>query len=241
AASIASNALGMILNAAGRVDESLELAQVSLANDPLNPFKLARLIRVLEEEGDTRHADRLFRQSIRWWPNHPVIYWSRLVGIEARGDYAELERFASEIDEDKLPLNRDTAAKVIAAARAHDRDRISRACRPERLRWTTQFLCMTALADAGDLDDSFAIANGLFPSARGRNAADEDGIWLDQPAAFSIAMLSSPAAASFRRDPRFLALADGSGLVAYWRSGRLPDFCRAKPEPVCASFMRRSA
>jgi hypothetical protein len=42
-----------------------------------------------------------------------------------------------------------------------------------------------------------------------------------------------------RRDPRYLALAERTGLLAYWRSGRLPDFCRKQPEQICAQLMRR--
>jgi hypothetical protein len=236
--SIVTNGLGTILNAVGRVDESLQLAQLSLAKNPVDPFMSGRMLRMLEEVGDTRNADRLFAQSIQWWPDHPVIYWSRLVGIEARGDYAELERYAGEVNGDKLPLNRDTATQVIAGARAHDRRGVRQACGNAGLRWTTQFLCMTALANLGDSDSAFAIAYRLFPPLRGRDAADEERIWLNNPDGFSVAVLSSPAAASLRRDPRFLDLADGSGLLRYWRGGRLPDFCRINPEPVCAKLSR---
>jgi DNA-binding winged helix-turn-helix (wHTH) protein/tetratricopeptide (TPR) repeat protein len=237
-APLLSDGLSGLLNAVGRVNEALQLSQIALAKDPFNPVKLGRMIRIMEEEGYKADAERLFRQSIRWWPDHRVIYWSRLVGIEARGDYSELERFAREVDGDKLPLDRDAAVKIIAAARAHDRGGAIRACPADGLRWTNQYLCVTALADLGELDASFAIARKLFSSARGRDAADEERIWLDEPGGFSIAMLSSPAAASLRRDPRFLELADGAGLLAYWRSGRLPDFCRSKPEAVCASILR---
>jgi DNA-binding winged helix-turn-helix (wHTH) protein/tetratricopeptide (TPR) repeat protein len=233
-----SDGLSGLLNAVGRIDDAMRLSQISLAKDPFNPFKLGRMIRILEEQGHTADAERLFRQSIRWWPDHRVIYWSALVGIEARGDYSELERFASQVEGDKLPLDRGTAAKVIAAARAHDRGGASRACRIGGLRWTTQSLCMTALADLGELDAAFAIARRLFPPLRGRDAADEERIWLDEPAAFSIAVLSSPAAASLRRDPRFVELIDSFGLLDYWRSGRPPDFCKSKPEPVCATILR---
>ncbi len=233
-----TSGLGTLLNAVGRTNEALQFDQIALAKDPLNPTALGRMMRVLEEEGQTADAERLFRQSIRWWPDQWAIYWNRLVGIESSGDYAELEHFASEVTGDKLPLNRDAAAKVIAGARAHDRDAVSRACRADGLRWTTQSLCMTALADLGDLDASFAIARKLFPPSRGRNAAEEERIWLDQPSAFSIVVLSSPAAASFRRDPRFLPLVDSFGLLDYWRSGRLPDFCTQRHESVCAAIVR---
>ena len=157
-----SDGLSGLLNAVGRVNEALQLSQISLAKDPFNPVKLGRMIRIMEEEGYKADAERLFRQSIRWWPDHRVIYWSRLVGIEARGDYSELERFASEVDGDKLPLDRDAAVKVIAAARAHNRGGANRACPVDGLRWTNQYLCVTALADLGELDASFAIARKLF-------------------------------------------------------------------------------
>ena len=233
-----SSDLAALLNSVGRVDEALELDQVESAKDPFNPIKLGRMIRLLEEQGDTKNADRIFRQAIKWWPDFLWIYWSRVVGIEARGDYGELERFEKDVDGDRLPLNQPTAAKVVAAVRANDRAALTGACAADHLRWTTQSLCMTALADAGELDQAFAIANVLFPPLRGRNAADEERIWLDQPSAFSIAVLSSPAAASLRRDPRFLSLVDGFGLLDYWRSGRLPDFCRVKHEPECARITK---
>jgi tetratricopeptide (TPR) repeat protein len=231
-----TSGLGTILNAVGRTDEALQFDQVALAKDPLNPVALGRMMRVFEEEGRTANAERLFRQSIRWWPDQRMIYWSRVAGIESRGDYAELEHFATEVPADKLPLDRDVAAKVIAGARAHDRNAVGRACRADGLRWTTQSLCMTALADLGDLDASFVIAHRLFPPLRGRNAADEERIWLDEPFAFSIVVLSSPAAASLRRDPRFLPLVDSFGLLDYWRSGRLPDFCTQRHESVCSKI-----
>lgn len=231
--------LGTLLNSVGREDEALELDQISLAKDPLNPFKLGRMIRLLEETGRTARAEQLFRQAIRWWPDHPTIYWSRVVGIESRGDYGALERLEGEVEGEKLPLDREAAAAVIAGVRSHDRSGVAHSCAAAGLRWTTQFLCVTALAQLGDLDQSYAIADRLFPSVHGRTPAEDENMWLDDPGAFSIAVLSSPAAAALRRDPRFLVLADGSGLLDYWRSGRLPDFCRQKPEPVCGAILGR--
>ena len=237
----ATSDLGTLLNAVGRTDEAADLDQVSLAKDPLNPFKLGRMIRVLEEEGYKPKAEQLFRQAIRWWPDYRTIYWSRVVGIEARGDYTALERFASQVDGDKLPLDREAAARVIAALRSRDRAGVAHSCTAAGLRWTNQFLCLTALAELGDLDRSYAIANRLFPSIHGRTPAEDERMWLDQPAAFSIALLSSPAAAPLRRDRRFLALADGSGLLDYWRSGRPPDFCTVTRERICGPILHPAA
>jgi DNA-binding winged helix-turn-helix (wHTH) protein/tetratricopeptide (TPR) repeat protein len=239
ASSVVSD-LGAFLNGVGRTNEAYQLDGVSLAKDPLNPFKLARMLRLLEATGHATDAERLFQQSIRWWPDFPLIYWSRLVGIEEHGDYANLERYEAEVDGDKLPLNRDTAKRVLAALRAGDRAGVAGACAVDGLRWTTQFLCMTAFADLGDLDQSFIIANQLFPHVQARNGTDEDSAWLDQPAAFSVAVLSSPAVAPLRRDPRFLKLVDSS-LLRYWRAGRPPDFCTVGHEPICASIVNPRA
>jgi hypothetical protein len=95
---------------------------------------------------------------------------------------------------------------------------------------------MLAYGLVGDLDSAFRIADRLYPSRRGRTPADEERIWLDDPDAAPLAPLTGPAAAPLRRDPRFLALADRVGLLEYWRSGRLPDFCRDKPEPICSKL-----
>ena len=233
-APVASTALSGLLDGVGRIDEALKFAQLSLAKDPYMPTKLARMIRIVEEQGDDDDADQLFRRSMRWWPNQPVIIWNRLVGIEFHGDYRALERFEGEVGTDDLPLNRDVATKLIGAVRVHDRSAALRACRGDKMGWTTQSLCMTALADLGEAGRAYAIAFKLFPPVHPRD-------WPNQPPGFAVAALSSPAAKSLRRDPRFLALADGSGLLAYWRTGRLPDFCKTTPEPVCASIVRRRA
>jgi hypothetical protein len=44
-----------------------------------------------------------------------------------------------------------------------------------------------------------------------------------------------------RTDARFLPLADRIGLLDYWRSGRLPDFCTKAHDPVCARISARRA
>jgi hypothetical protein len=97
---------------------------------------------------------------------------------------------------------------------------------------------MMVLARMGDLNSAFTLANGLYPSRRGANAEATDRIWLDNPAPNDTAFLASTGAAPLRRDPRFLALADRTGLLAYWRSGRLPDFCTKAHEPECGAIER---
>ena len=84
------------------------------------------------------------------------------------------------------------------------------------------------------MDSAFALAERFYPNRKGATPAAEDRLWLDDPDRSSTSYLASSAAAPLRRDPRFLPLADRLGLLDYWRTGRLPDFCRDRPEPICA-------
>jgi hypothetical protein len=68
----------------------------------------------------------------------------------------------------------------------------------------------------------------------GRTPLESDAIWLDQPFQQDTFYLTSPATIAMRRDPRFLPLVDRVGLLDYWRSGRLPDFCTQAHEAVCS-------
>jgi len=80
----------------------------------------------------------------------------------------------------------------------------------------------------------------MYPRRIGRTPAETERIWLDEPEGGGPAsFITSSAAAPMRRDPRYLQLAERTGLLAYWRSGRPPDFCRRHPEPVCKQLFKR--
>ena len=121
---------------------------------------------------------------------------------------------------------------LLAARRRRDLPLAKRACGAPGLHALTLSLCMTTLADLGDLDGAFAIARTLYPPLLAPGA-DEDRLWLDHPSGFPIGMLSAPAGKSMRADPRFLPLAKSLGLLDYWRGGRMPDFCTKAHEPEC--------
>lgn len=231
----ASFFLSGLLDGVGRVDESLRFAELTLSNDPFNPSKLAREQRLLEESGDTRDADRKFERATRWWPNDRDILWNRVLGMEARGDYAGIARLEATSPNAAPFLDRALIGELFAALQSRDRARGVRACANKQLRPMMQSLCMMVLADLGEFDRAFALARILYPPIIGRNAAEN---WLDQPDGFALAILSGPGAVMLRRDPRFLAVAKENGLLDYWRSGRLPDFCTKAHEAVCAHIVR---
>ncbi|MFL6731538.1 MAG: TIR domain-containing protein [Sphingomicrobium sp.] len=222
--------LSRLLNNVGRNAEAVQLASLSLAHDRYMPLKIAEMLRLLEVNGRSDEAAKLYRQSTVWWPANEATTRFRLTGMMQRGDFEAMQRFGEEVG---------GAAKPSAALVAINRKalpNIQQACAapPE----PDATLCMLALARFGDLDAAFRLADRLYPSVVGRTRSDEDRIWLDRPDEYPSSFLASPAAAPLRADPRYVALAQRVGLFAYWRNGRLPDFCRTNAEPICSRLRR---
>jgi DNA-binding winged helix-turn-helix (wHTH) protein/TolB-like protein len=221
----------MVLSPVGRNAEAAELANLSLAHDPYMPAKIGLMLTMLELTGQTDDAEQLYQRSTRWWPGEGGLAWRRFSGMIQRGDFDAARRFDERTREGRPPN------AVLAAIGRSGLPGVRAAC--TRSRDFDSIICMLALARFGDLDSAFALAGTLYPTRRGSNADNDDRIWLENPQPTPVAFLTGPAAASLRRDPRFLQLAERVGLVDYWRSGRLPDFCTEAHEPVCAQIERR--
>ena len=95
-------------------------------------------------------------------------------------------------------------------------------------------LCLVSISQSGQVEAAFAQADRMYPRKTGRDASEDERLWLDDPYGYPLALLSAPSTAALRRDPRFVSLAERVGLLKYWRSNGLPDFCRPPAEPVCA-------
>jgi tetratricopeptide (TPR) repeat protein len=220
------------LNEVGRNRESLDLAKLSLAHDQYMLFKIARALLMLEEAGRTQEAAKLYQRSAQWWPNNPAIFGYQFTGILERGDFRALQKFNEEGGD------RSKAAPILAAINSGSIAQVRASCSAGNA--STNALCILALARVGDLDTAFDLAKRVYPSRLGHSTTDADRIWLDNPDEELLAFITSPAAAPLRRDPRYFALAERTGLVAYWRSGRLPDFCQPpNPEPICIQLLKR--
>lgn len=227
--------LSALLYEAGRINESADLARVSLANDPYKPAKMGRMIRMLEVTGQSAEAETAFREAMRLWPGNSRIRSARLVGMAEAGNYEGLGRFA-KAGLDGGMLDKAALGAVIEAQRRHDLPGVRRACASDGLKHFTQLLCMPILADLGDRDAAFAIAANAYPAWKAPAGANEEQVWLDDPGGFDTAILNGPAGKAMRADPRFLEIAGKLGLIAYWRATRLPDFCTAGHEPECAKI-----
>ncbi|HET7709435.1 MAG TPA: winged helix-turn-helix domain-containing protein [Sphingomicrobium sp.] len=226
-ASFVGSFLSGQLNSTGNFSESLELARQSLSNDRFKLWKIGRVLRALETKGDVAEAEVLHRQAERWWPGHPALFWNRWAGKLVAGDYAGMERLEGE-----LPARQRTPAELFAGIRRGDPALVGQSC--AKVQAQRPHLCMVGLAAAGDFDGAYAIADTIFPRLRGRTAAEEEAMWIRNAGGAPLAFLSGSSGASLRTDPRFLLVAERVGLLGYWRSGRLPDFCKVTAEPVCA-------
>jgi DNA-binding winged helix-turn-helix (wHTH) protein len=221
----------LVLNPVGRDTEAAELASVSLAHDPFMPNKIGLTVQMLEVTGRTVEAEQLYLKSTGWWPGEGAIVWRRFAGMIERGDFEAARRF--DVDTHTEP----GAAPVLLAVTRGGVAGVRNACAKAKDFEST--ICMLALAHLGDLGSAFILADKLYPPRRGRDAADQNRIWLRNPWPNSVAFLTGPSAAPLRRDPRFIKLADGLGLLDYWRSGRLPDFCTEAHEPECRQIAGR--
>jgi hypothetical protein len=204
---------------------------------------------MLEIDGQTTEAQDLYQRSMRWFPGDYYIIWYRAGGMLLRGDFEATQRFQleaghlfqREIIHGGVYQTHHPIPELTSAVRSNSVSRARQACAGVALQDDSSLGCMLGLARVGDLDGAYRYANGAYPDRRGRTPADEERIWLDNPEPpAATAYLAGPGAAPMRRDPRYLAVAQRVGLLEYWRSGRPPDFCRTKPEPICTQLLKRS-
>ncbi len=231
------NTLANWLKDVGRTSEALDLARTSLAHDPFVSGKIGLTVRMLEAMGRQDEAEELYRDSRRWWPDDTVIFSGRIYGAMDRGDFETLARSEKYVAKTPLAPLLQPGLPVIAAVEANDLAKARELCPVDQPGSFKRDLCMLALARLGDVEDAFAIAFRTYPKRVGRTPAEEDKLWLDTSRYGETDILMGPAAAPLRRDPRFLELANGLGLLTYWRSDRLPDFCQPpNPEPICSQL-----
>ena len=224
----------------GRFDEARELANLAYTHDPYSFFMIRTMLRTLEFQGDSDGARELFQQGVNWYPEAKASFFrNRLIGLLYRGNFEAVQRLEQAAGPDVLAPGYPTSGAIVAAVKSKSRPALRKACAPSQNIILT-LRCMIAFSTIGDLDNAYRLADELYPNRMGRTPGETERIWLDRPdAAGPTDFITSPGAAPMRRDPRFLALAQRTGLLAYWRSGRPPDFCRKNPEPVCAQLLKR--
>jgi TolB-like protein/Tfp pilus assembly protein PilF len=231
--------LAALLTEVGRFDEAEQLQQLSYSHDPYAPNKIAHTLRMLEFAGEAPDAQQLYDNGVRWWPEQRGLFLrARLLGLIWRGDFAAIGRLEKELKAAKYRKS----TEIIAALNSRSVPALRQVCADPFGANVDPYYpprCFLAFNLLGDEDGAYALAEKMYPRRVGATPAETDQIWVKDPdGAAPTQLLTSAPAASLRRDPRFLQLAERTGLLAYWRSGRLPDFCKSPPEPVCAAIAK---
>jgi TolB-like protein len=229
--------LSELLRGVGRNQESGDRSNLSYQHDPYMPAKLLQTIKMLEIAGDTDDADSLAIKATRWWPDWPYSR-ARIFGTLERGDFEALGALARGPEASSQGPAAAIAA-IAGAVKARSIPLLRRSCAGAQ-NGLVSLACMLGFAKLDDQDSAYAIADVLYPRQLGRTVAETEQIWLDKPDAGPTEFIASAGAAPMRRDPRFLQLAQRTGLLAYWRSGRPPDFCRKNAEPICGDLLKRN-
>jgi hypothetical protein len=182
----------------------------------------------------------LYQQGALWWPEYkPIFFRNRLSGLIDRGDFEALPALERDLDAKTLVPQYGGSVPLVAALKSRSVAAARRACTDMDDYWLSTS-CMLVLSSLGDQDGAYKIADKLYPRRIGRTPAETERIWLDDPFGQAyLEFITSPSAAPLRRDPRYLQLAQRVGLLDYWRSGRVPDFCRKNPEPICSQLLKR--
>lgn len=231
-----ADALANRLKNVGRMADAQSFAGVSLSHDPYQIQKISLMVRMQEANGMTSEAHRLFATGIREWPGESVLYADRFYGMLGRGDFAGLLAFIKTTPAE-MAAAVDPVHPVLGAVSANDLTQVRQLCPLDQPTSVKRDVCMLALAHLGDVHDAVSTALGTYADRLGRTPAEEERIWLYSPRYSDTDILMGPAAAPMRQDPRYLELARRIGALDYWRSGRLPDFCRQpRPEPVCSKL-----
>ncbi|WP_197018408.1 TIR domain-containing protein [Sphingomonas sp. URHD0057] len=232
--------LSALMRNVGRFDQAVELTRLSYTHNPYDHFKIADMLKMFEFADHSDDARELYRQGVRWWPGRKDMFFrNRMFGRLDRGDFEAIRRIEQEVGAEPLPAGYRDSAALVAALRSKSPAAVTRTCAGADA-FLIKIRCMLAFSAVGDLDSAFGLADKLYPTRIGRTPAETERIWLDEPdGGGGTEFITSPAAAPMRGDPRYLQLAQRVGLLAYWRSGRLPDFCRKRPEPICAQLLKR--
>ncbi|MGK6320400.1 winged helix-turn-helix domain-containing protein [Sphingomonas sp. DT-204] len=240
--------LGTLLSEAGRLDEAGALRASAHAADPFQSAKAGLYLYHLELSQRAGQPDTapLIRAGQLYWRRNPIFIELRFRGLVAGGRMEEAagllqDPVAGPIIE---PPGREQPIRTILVAHRTrapaDIDRARSECDGDRLfREPAIAACLTGLSAIGDLDAAFALAERIYPERSRRSLAEaEESFVRTGGNGYSRAFLFGDAAAPMRSDPRFIAIAERTGMLDYWIARRQPDFCTREPAPVCARIRR---
>ena len=213
------------LRQVGRLQAATAIYERLAIANPANVFAQTRLGFLMAALGEDRAAERQFTLAKKLDPHWNPLY-QRGIQIDLFwGDPNDALARLAEVPPDSYRHATYYSKCYTAFARARlsanpDLSDLSETCASVGRVWPFRMFALL-----GDLDRAFEVAN--------------DDQWLERGG--SVMAFFYPDVADVRRDPRFWALAEKTGLVTYWyESKRWPDFCETEklPEPCETSAKR---
>lgn len=220
----------------GRTDEALDYAMRAANSGPLFWPKTLQVITTLADLDRVDEAQAMLAGALKTWPDNGALKNFALV-LAAR--YADPTKADATLDDPVLNAGqapeRLRQLRLEADARAH----------PSQA--TVEAAAGAIRAASAGPNDAFGAAINFMAIGRIDDAyaslASMPGPLQNVPYRANPSPFFRPFVASFRADPRFMALAAKVGLVAIWRTTKWPDFCAARDAPydcraVAAKLLR---
>lgn len=209
----------VLLIRTGRLYEGVTAARKAVRADPLAPAYRGTLIMSLATAGRIAEAQEELRQAEALWPDSAALkevhYTLSLRFTDPR--MAIRLRDSGQV----MPSSAPWQGSFLAARAERTPANVERALRDSRAMYASDWRWISHTAQTfgefGRDDELFAILLN----------------W-DRPdsADFVTDVIFRPPLHNFRRDPRFLRVAQRLGLLEYWRSsGKWPDFCSESDLP----------
>ena len=201
------------LSRVGRISDAIDAQRRAVQLDPLSPTNREGLIMNLAMVGRLAEAKEELRQAERLWPGSLAILGTRYLFYLRVGDPKEAIRL---IDSGQEMPSSAPYQRVFLEARANPTPaNVKAALDDARAKyashWQWIYHTAQALGEFGREDELFGIL---------LNWNHPEGV------DYVTDILFRPSLHEFRRDPRFMRIAQRTGLLDYWqKSGKWPDFC----------------
>ncbi|WP_293898708.1 winged helix-turn-helix domain-containing protein [Phenylobacterium sp.] len=221
------------LAAVGRMREATALMERAAAAAPLLPWIQAGRVQLLADSQQLDAAECVAARAASLWPRDPQLWRARFWLKIDSGRTSEALAMATDPalwPDSALAADMAMAAHLADAVRSRSPaagDAVLAAYRGamERRAPDAPGQAMRAALALGRPQAALALAERLFA---GPGSPDAAGALIgpQRPGERDTAPLFSAAARPLWSDARFTSLMQASGLAAYWRATRKPDFCR---------------
>ena len=219
---------------AGRLKEAAPLAARSSADNPFNPTMVHHRLYLAEFLGLESEEQAVWAYAQRYWPKLRFAR-QRFYGLMASGRWREAEAMLPLVLR-LQPDSREVLQALFAALNRPGAETTRAAiehCRGAQAT-RTGAACFTGLSMLDRPEAALEVAMKVFPMRQGASQAENEALFIRHGRdGGGLFLLWGEGAKQMRQEPGFAALAQRTGLLAYWKSSGPPDFCQNERAPVC--------